>query len=270
VTVGARAVAVLATVIVAVSLTGPVASGAPASGPVAIPASVPASIPAAAVVAAEPLPQPQTDGATSRQRADDILARPEFRPAQPSLFTRALRWLGDLLGRLLTGLFTGGVGSALAWGILALIVAGIVVLLTRIGRTVQAEPVRGAATMAVEVHRTPVQWRREAEACEARGEWKDGLRCRYRGLIADLVSRRVVRDLPGRTTGEYRADVAVTLPDAAPDFAGASELFERAWYGDRPTGPEESARFRELADHVVERAGRPTRGTAVDVEPVPA
>ena len=228
------------------------------------------SVAGLAAAAAGPLPQPQTDGATTRGRAADILARPEFRPAQPSLVTRALRGLGDLVGRLLSGLFTGGVGSALAWGILALIVAGIVVLLTRLSRTVQAEPVRGAASMAVEVHRTPIEWRREAESCEARGEWKDGLRCRYRGLIADLVTRRVVRDLPGRTTGEYRADVAATLTDAAADFSGASELFERAWYGDRPTGPDESARFRELADHVIERAGRPARDAAADVQAVPA
>jgi hypothetical protein len=266
--VGSRPAAVLVACAVALGavLVAPPVSATPA--PVAVVAPAALAVPAATTgpPAAEPLPEPQTDPATSRQRADEILARPEFRPAQPSLTSRVTRWLGDLLGRLVTRLFDGGVGSALAWGILALVVAGVVFLITRVTRTMQPDPVRGGATMTVEVHRTPTEWRREAEACEARGAWKDGLRCRYRGLIADLVARGVVRDLVGRTTGEYRADVAAELPAAAADFAGASELFERAWYGDRPTGPDQSARFRALADHVVAGAGHRSRAAAAEVE----
>ena len=34
----------------------------------------------------------------------------------------------------------------------------------------------------------------------------------------------------------------------------AAELFDRAWYGNRPTGPEEAERFRELARRVEEQA----------------
>jgi hypothetical protein len=47
----------------------------------------------------------------------------------------------------------------------------------------------------------------------------------------------------------------------AAEFGGATELFERAWYGDRPTGAHENARFRELADQVVDRAGSHPRST---------
>ena len=76
----------------------------------------------------------------------------------------------------------------------------------------------------------------------------------------------MIRDLPGRTSGEYRADVAATLPAAAADFAAATELFEQAWYGDVTTGPDESARFRHLADLVVDRAGKPTKAAEIDLD----
>ena len=46
------------------------------------------------------------------------------------------------------------------------------------------------------------------------------------------------------------------MPEAGAAFGGASELFERAWYGNRPTGPTESERFRALADQVLERVDR--------------
>ena len=86
---------------------------------------------------------------------------------------------------------------------------------------------------------------------EAAGEWKEGLRCRFRGLVERLIARGAIPDVPGRTAGEFRIDLRETLPDAAADFAGAADLFERAWYGDLPTGPDEAARFEGLAERVL-------------------
>jgi hypothetical protein len=200
---------------------------------------------------ADALPVPSQDPATSNGKADDILSRREFQEAEPGLYDRVTGWIGDTIGSLIERLFSGGSGTAVAWAILAGAVGAIVLLAVRFGRTVQRDPGAPVAPVAVEVRRSPVEWHREAEAFEARGEWKEALRCRYRALVADLVARQVVRDLAGHTAGEYRADVSGVLPEAAAEFAGASELFERAWYGDRPTGPDENARFRELAAAVV-------------------
>jgi hypothetical protein len=44
------------------------------------------------------------------------------------------------------------------------------------------------------------------------------------------------------------------MPDAATDFAGATELFEVAWYGHADSGSREAARLRDLADRVLQRA----------------
>jgi hypothetical protein len=116
-------------------------------------------------------------------------------------------------------------------------------------------PTQALATRAAP-RRTAVDWRKEAERLEQAGEWKGGLRCRYRALVAELVERDILRDVPGRTAGEYRAELRDHAPGAAVPFAGASELFERAWYGDLPTGPDETERFRALADDVLVGSGR--------------
>jgi hypothetical protein len=77
------------------------------------------------------------------------------------------------------------------------------------------------------------------------------LRCRYRALVADLATRGLVDEIPGRTTGEYRRELASSLPSALDEFSGATDLFERAWYGEVPMGPDEHARFRSHADRVL-------------------
>jgi hypothetical protein len=109
-----------------------------------------------------------------------------------------------------------------------------------------------------------------AEEAEADGRWRVGLRRRYRALAAELITLGVLDEIPGRTTGEHRREVAERAPEAASAFAGAAELFDRAWYGNRPTGSVESARFRELAAEVLERAERPSRRAVDDLELVAA
>ncbi len=89
---------------------------------------------------------------------------------------------------------------------------------------------------------------------EAAGRWRDGMRARYRALVTDLSRRQVIDPSVARTTGDHRGEVGATLPAAAPEFGDAAELFDRAWYGNRPTGPDEAQRFGELARRVEEQA----------------
>jgi hypothetical protein len=78
---------------------------------------------------------------------------------------------------------------------------------------------------------------------------------RYRELVTALVDDHVLADVPGRTSGEYRLEYAGARPARADEFAEATDLFERAWYGAEPTGPEENQRFRELSAEAVRAAG---------------
>lgn len=201
-----------------------------------------------------PVPTPEQDPADVARRADEILARPDFRPEPKGLVERAFDAVGDLLGDLFGTLVDGGGSSLVAWAILGLLAVAVTVLVLRWVRTVRPDAVR-TTTAAAEVRRPAVAWLRDAEAHEARGEWREALRCRYRALVGDLIARRLLRDVPGRTAGEYRADLAEAAPSVAPAFAGATELFELAWYGDRPTGPGESSRFQALAEKVVAEVG---------------
>jgi Domain of unknown function (DUF4129) len=207
-------------------------------------------------LAATPLPQPHQPPAVSRAKASAILSQRQFRGARPNLAEQFLRWVSQHLGSGATTLLSGGAGALLGWAVL-LAAVGIVVALVVYGtRTLRRDTERAEAPIQVEVRRTAGDWLEQADRFERDGAWKDGLRCRHRALIAELISAQVVGDLPGRTTGEHRRDVATTLPAAAGDFSGASELFERAWYGDRPTGPDQRDQFNQLADSVLARARR--------------
>lgn len=93
-------------------------------------------------------------------------------------------------------------------------------------------------------------WLELAEGAEARGAWREGLLYRYRSLVASLADRGIVAPVPGRTVGEHRAEVAAAAPGASAAFASAGWLFERAWYGNRPTGPDERDAFRREVDRV--------------------
>lgn len=196
------------------------------------------------------VPVPELDPGEVERRADEILSRPELQPEPEGLVERALDAVGELIGDLLGSLFSGGGSAVLAWAILGLVIAVVAVLVVRLTRSVRADAIR-TGVAAVEARRSPVEWLVEAERHEASGDWRQALRCRYRALVAELAGRRLLRDQPGRTAGEHRADLAAAAPDRAPAFAGATELFEQAWYGHRPTGPDESARFQELAAEVL-------------------
>ncbi len=215
-------------------------------------------------LAARPLPQPHQPPAVSRAKASAILSQRQFRGTRPNLVEQFLRWLSQHLGSGATTLMGGGTGAVLGWAIL-LAAVGIVVALVVYGtRTLRRDTERAEAPVQVEVRRTATDWLDQADRFERDGAWKDGLRCRHRALITELISAEVVGDLPGRTTGEQRRDVATTLPEAAPDFSGAAELFERGLVRRPPHRPRRT--------RPVQRAGRlgPGSGPAPVLDIAPA
>jgi hypothetical protein len=207
-------------------------------------------------------PPPEATADEFRATADRVLAGREFQRPEPTILERVRDWLGDRLDSLIDGLTGGGAGSLVGWVVLVLATAALLWSLTRLGATVRPDP-SAAATVRIDQGRSPGEWRDEADRLEQGGAWKEALRCHYRALLGDLVRAGVIEDVPGRTTGEYRREVERALPGAGPSMREATELFEWAWYGDRPTGPEESARFRVAVDRTVavssEPAGRVDR-----------
>jgi hypothetical protein len=200
------------------------------------------------------LPVPQRDPGEVRRAVHEVLARPEFRrAASTSIPARVRDWLVEHLVALLARIAGTG-GSSLALVLFVLLVAAVAVLVWRFSRGLSRDAEVAAALAAVP-RRSGAEWRAEAAAHEQAGDWRQAVRCRYRALVADLAARGLVEEVPGRTAGEYRGEVGGAVPAAAADFAGVTELFERAWYGHRPTGPDDAAHLRDLAARVLERAG---------------
>jgi hypothetical protein len=136
--------------------------------------------------------------------------------------------------------------------------AGLVYVLSRIRFGMPASTKAAARDIDVDIEedRPADVWKADAEQAEASGQWKLALRARCRWLLGELFERQLLANLPGRTPGEYRADLARLLPEQATTSATATELFERAWYGDEPTGPDENQHFRSCAEQVLAAAER--------------
>jgi len=174
---------------------------------------------------------PVPDPTTIRQAARDILRRPEFRTAPQPPLTRLQHWISSQLQHLIDSVLSGnGLGLAgLAFTVV--IVAALAVIAVRV---VRSSSIDRAVGYALDGPRRPAtDWRAEAAAAEAVGDWRNALRCRYRALVADLAARGVIEEVAGRTTGEYRSAVDLAQPGAAMDFGVATDLFEAAWYGDQ-------------------------------------
>lgn len=177
----------------------------------------------------------------------------------PSFLQRVLDWVGGLLDDLFNvgvgggGAFGGGIGGVVAWLMIAAALAGIVaVIVVAIRQRVRSPRAESARGVAEVEHRRPASdWRRDAEAHEAAGEWKEAMRARYRELVRTLVDRRQLPDVAGLTTGELRGELAATTPAAESPFDLASALFESAWYGDLPTGVAENQQVRTAAAQVL-------------------
>jgi hypothetical protein len=225
--------------------------------PADLTALLPALLPAAGpVLAPQPggeLRVPTRDPDQVREVTHEVLSRPEFRPPERSLLEQVVDWVLELIGRLLAALGGSGAGGIVGLVLLALVLAGVGVLAARFSRGLTPSPEVTAAVPGGR-RRSAAEWRAEAEAQERTGAWREAVRSRYRALVADLASRGLVEEVPGRTAGEYRREVGRALPGAATDFAGATELFEVAWYGRSATGPQEAAHLRDLSDRVLQRA----------------
>jgi len=66
----------------------------------------------------------------------------------------------------------------------------------------------------------------------------------------------VLEDIPGKTTGEERADIARAVPAASAAFSDATTLFDDVWYGDAHVGRDEAAKLDELARSVLAEVER--------------
>ena len=159
--------------------------------------------------------------------------------------------------------------SALLWLLLIAAVVGLLFLLVRFvsertggGRNTPAkaddddddDDLVERDAVAVDRSREPLNWRSEAEEHRRAGRFRDALRCRYRALVGDLARRGLIDEIPGRTTGEERAQLRRVIPDASRPFNAAADLFDGAWYGHRDVDAAADDQFQSLERDVLASA----------------
>lgn len=189
------------------------------------------------------------DGSAIDRAIHEVLARPQYAGARKSWLTRLGENLRTWILEQLAKLFEGGAGNVIAWTLVVVVALIAGLLAVRFARTVR----RGAAItagsdVAIHIERTPAAWLTEAEAALRSGRLAEAVRCGYRAVVARLALSGAVDEVPGRTVGEYRAQVGQRRPDLVPPFVAASDVFERVWYAQRPASPSDVGEVIEVAE----------------------
>lgn len=210
-----------------------------------------------------------------RDAADGVLNQPQYLDAArpPSLRDRLIDWVAEFFTDIFRSLSTVGGRGVFAWVIVGLFVAVIVFLLTRIRPGGGARrPIVGGPAIDVQRDLTASQWRSEADSHEANGDWRSGLRCRHRALVAELIDRDSISARPGQTAGEVAQTVSTQVPQASESIDVATRLFADVWYGGATATAQTNDRFERHSAAVVAAvdAAVGTARSAPNEEPVPA
>ncbi|MEE8599665.1 DUF4129 domain-containing protein [Euzebya tangerina] len=198
-----------------------------------------------------------------RQVTEEVLARADYRAADDSTFLgRVLESFFEQLGRLLLRVDgTGGFNSVVAAvGLTLLVIALVVLLILFLRRFRRSETIQ--TVVEGPVGRPAASWADEAVRYENEGDLRQAMRCRYRETLARLAAADLVDEVPGRTTGEYRAATRSALPAAAPAFDAFTDQFEDVWYGggrvDRAGLEQAKQHQADVAGHIPSRRGSRT------------
>jgi hypothetical protein len=183
-------------------------------------------------------------GAAARHAAQQELRRGEYHRDDPSLFDRALRWLGHRIGDL----FSGSAPGNIALLFVVLVGALAIFLVARAGsvprRSGRAGPVDPLAPEAAIDHR------RLAIAHQDAGRWAEALREWLRATIRSIEERGVLDPVPGRTAAATAREAGAVLPDLAARLTIAMDTFDAVWFGGRPATAADVDAAARLADAI--------------------
>jgi len=193
----------------------------------------------------DPGPPLQPSGAEGRRLLREELLHSEYH--RHDLLQRILGWIWRRL--------QGGVGVASGSGwlstlvtmlVAALLVAGLVLLLSRLRRDRRRR--RDAEAELTDARIPSSELRRRAEAALADGRNSEAVVEAFRALAVRQVERGRLADQPGTTAHEVATSLAATYPDASERVGQGADLFDATFYGDRPATHEDAATLLELDD----------------------
>lgn len=187
------------------------------------------------------------------------------------------RWwtehVADLFDRLQRDFNLNLPWETIAWGVLLLLLAGLVVLIVRQARKNgwgsdkrRSRAVGEAALTDADLAEEPDD---EPEAAPdhlpdlntavlagladqyaAQGRYAEAVRERLRAIVRSLIEAGVIVHSPGWTVTELAAAAGTAYPPIGPALTEASRIFSDIWYGQRPATVGHDARMREVAGQV--------------------
>lgn len=133
-----------------------------------------------------------------------------------------------------------GIGSVVAWIVLAGVAVLVVLVLRRLGLGLVPEESTSAGVSRV----AGPDWELIADDALRRNDLREATRAFYHVLVGTLATRRVLTGEPSTTAGECRAAVARSVPGLYPSVSKATDAFERVAYGGADPDPSDVEAIR--------------------------
>ncbi|TPG24011.1 DUF4129 domain-containing protein [Mycolicibacterium hodleri] len=192
-----------------------------------------------------------------RDAAHDAAQRELNKPIYPrgSLTDQLMRWLDDLVFKIISGGASVPGGWLTIAVLLALVAVAVVVAVRVARRTMRTNRGRQSALFG-SVEMSSAEHRAAAEQSAARGEWASAIRHRVRAVARHLEETAVLIPVPGRTATELARDAGRAIPGLAGEMRYAAVAFNDVTYGERP-GDEPAYRMvADLDRHLLNQAPR--------------
>lgn len=173
------------------------------------------------------------DADEARRWLEEELAKEIYQGERSNWLQSVFDWLNRQLGRL-----DGPTGDASVDGVPGVVV-GIVILAALIAVVIylvmgplrQSRRAKASASVFEDDNRSADDMLTAAEAAAARGDWDQAVLERFRSIVREAESRRLVAVIPGMTAYEFVSAAATRLADLGPDLLWSGDLFDNVRYG---------------------------------------
>lgn len=193
----------------------------------------------------------------AQERLQSILNRPPFAHHETSPdegpLGRFLRWLGDLIGELLSPIDDVGSGPARLLRVIfiilgALLIVGILIYLLRGMRHAVRGEARAAQEKSPEAALTAKSALKEASTMARSGDYRSAVRYLYLSSLLWLDERSLLRYDHALTNYEYLQ--RVQRDDVREQLRPIVETFDRVWYGHMPLSGHDFARYQQQVENL--------------------
>ncbi|WP_205827265.1 DUF4129 domain-containing protein [Microbacterium excoecariae] len=196
----------------------------------------------------------------AREWAEQELADPVYREAEPTLFDRVAQAIGEFVQSLFSP-NVAGTGWSPWWTVLAIALVAVAVLLAfwiwGLPRGERGGQVPGPAALFDGDARPAAELRREAAAARSHGDFDTAVLAGYRALARGLGERGLVEERPGETAQAFCPRAQGFFARERSALQAATDAFDDVRYLRRAGTRAQADRIAELDARI--QAARPDR-----------